>query len=188
MDALTSAADRAGWRCGCVVRSPRSSRKGRAGWCVRPRVNCRPTGRSWPPVAVRSAKAFSGWPTWATPSCIPCLALHLQPAGRIHHEAHGRGGRSRHGPCRRHEAVLHGPVAGHPLGAPADRPCCGSARGGARELHERGYRYTVRIDWTGGLGELPVRERLRDLRDAQARKLLRNAEPYGLPARLWDSC
>ena len=57
---------------------------------------------------------------------------------------------------------------------------------GARELHERGYRYTVRIDWTGGLGELPVRERLRDLRDAQARKLLRNAEPYGLPARLWD--
>ena len=56
---------------------------------------------------------------------------------------------------------------------------------GARELQERGYRYTVRIDWTGGLGELPVRERLRDLRDTQARKLLRNADPFGLPARLW---
>ena len=56
---------------------------------------------------------------------------------------------------------------------------------GARELHARGYRYTVRIDWTGGLGELAVREQLRGLRDTQARKLLRNADPLGLPTRLW---
>ena len=57
---------------------------------------------------------------------------------------------------------------------------------GARELAVRGYRFVVRIAWTGETNEDRVREALQAGRADLARKQVHNANPLGLPGRLWE--
>ncbi len=56
---------------------------------------------------------------------------------------------------------------------------------GARTLHAMGHRCTIAVDWTGGQGEEAVRARLFAADPATRRKQAANANPMGLPARLW---
>lgn len=55
---------------------------------------------------------------------------------------------------------------------------------GARLLHERGYRCTVRVNWLDGLGEEDARRALGD--GTLDRKLSGNADVFRLPRRFWD--
>lgn len=55
---------------------------------------------------------------------------------------------------------------------------------GAREVQAMGYRFTLQLNWLGGLPEDRVHASLVD--EALGRKLARNADPFGLPHRLWD--
>ena len=57
---------------------------------------------------------------------------------------------------------------------------------GARELHERAYRFTVNVNWCGPHGEEAVRATLQQLRNDQPKRKLRNAVPYPIPGRLWE--
>ncbi len=56
---------------------------------------------------------------------------------------------------------------------------------GARELHEREYRFEVGIDWTGGLGGGAVGERLDRLRVEAPKRLVTNSAQFGIPSRMW---
>ncbi|PWN05479.1 NAD(P)/FAD-dependent oxidoreductase [Rhodohalobacter mucosus] len=56
----------------------------------------------------------------------------------------------------------------------------------ARELHEKEYRYTVRVNWLAPMNELQVREKLLDLRERNARKKVVRQDLLPLPARLWE--
>ncbi|CAA9587305.1 MAG: HI0933-like protein [uncultured Truepera sp.] len=58
---------------------------------------------------------------------------------------------------------------------------------GARELHSKDYRAGLVINWLPDLRPEAVRERLRDFRDAGARKTVAGGNPYGLPQRLWSA-
>lgn len=55
---------------------------------------------------------------------------------------------------------------------------------GAREVHAMGYRFTLQLNWLGGLAEDRVHAALAD--GALSRKLAHNADPFGLPHRLWE--
>ncbi|HMN04110.1 MAG TPA: NAD(P)/FAD-dependent oxidoreductase [Flavobacteriales bacterium] len=54
---------------------------------------------------------------------------------------------------------------------------------GARTVHGLGYRFTVQVHWLGGAGEEVVRTALLD--GALQRRQAHNADPFGLPHRLW---
>lgn len=56
---------------------------------------------------------------------------------------------------------------------------------GARSIHGMGYNFSARINWLGETSEQDVRERLIVLADDIARKQAINADPFGLPKRLW---
>ena len=56
---------------------------------------------------------------------------------------------------------------------------------GARAVHAMGYSFTLQVNWLGGVSENAVRERLIDEADDIARKNAINADPFGLPKRLW---
>ncbi len=56
---------------------------------------------------------------------------------------------------------------------------------GARLLHEQGYRYTVLVDWTGGMGEQAVHTELDKAVQQHPRKRILNTPLFQLPARLW---
>jgi len=56
---------------------------------------------------------------------------------------------------------------------------------GARALHERGYRYTVLVDWTGGVGEATVVHALDRAIADHPRKQVVNTPLFGLASRLW---
>ena len=56
---------------------------------------------------------------------------------------------------------------------------------GARVLHERGYMYTLRVQWLGEVNEQKAREVLLAESVAHPRRALANASGFGLPARLW---
>lgn len=56
---------------------------------------------------------------------------------------------------------------------------------GARILHERGYAYTVRVQWIGGLKEGAARAGLQDEAASNPKRNLANSSSFGLPARLW---
>lgn len=56
---------------------------------------------------------------------------------------------------------------------------------GARVLHERGYAYTLRVQWLGEVNEQKAREVLLAESVAHPRRALANASGFGLPARLW---
>lgn len=57
---------------------------------------------------------------------------------------------------------------------------------GARVLHGMGYDFIVAIDWSGGMGEEAVREKLFTPDPTRDRKHAANADPFDLPARLWE--
>lgn len=58
---------------------------------------------------------------------------------------------------------------------------------GARELAERGYRFEVVIDWTGGAGVEAVEDLLQANRDASPKKQVGTGiEGLSIPVRLWQ--
>ncbi len=57
---------------------------------------------------------------------------------------------------------------------------------GARELAAEDYNFAVRIAWTGDSNEERVRAKLNAARSELARKQMHNANPVGLPGRLWE--
>jgi predicted Rossmann fold flavoprotein len=57
---------------------------------------------------------------------------------------------------------------------------------GARELAAQQYHFTARIAWTGDSNEERVRAKLNAARGELARKQIHNANPVGLPGRLWE--
>lgn len=57
---------------------------------------------------------------------------------------------------------------------------------GARELAERDYQFEVRVSWNGETNEQRVREQLAAGRNGLGKKQIRNANPLGLPGRLWE--
>lgn len=56
---------------------------------------------------------------------------------------------------------------------------------GARALHERGHRFTVRVNWLGGIAESALRAAWEAERALNGRRLALNANPTALPKRLW---
>ncbi|HEY1848411.1 MAG TPA: NAD(P)/FAD-dependent oxidoreductase [Opitutaceae bacterium] len=57
---------------------------------------------------------------------------------------------------------------------------------GARELHQSGYRFVVRINWAAPRTAEVARSQLEVARTSEARKQVANANPLGIPARLWE--
>ena len=55
----------------------------------------------------------------------------------------------------------------------------------ARELHDKEYRYEVKINWLYPLNDQQVREKLKMLREEQPKKQLKNQYEFKLPNRLW---
>jgi hypothetical protein len=56
----------------------------------------------------------------------------------------------------------------------------------ARELHEKEYRYDVKINWLNPLNDHQVREKLKKLRESQPKKQVKNQYEFQLPSRLWN--
>lgn len=56
---------------------------------------------------------------------------------------------------------------------------------GARIAAEMGYRFTVQVNWLGGLSEDGVRQRFTEEQEAMRRKHAENANVFALPKRLW---
>lgn len=56
---------------------------------------------------------------------------------------------------------------------------------GARELHERGYRFVLTIDWRPALGGSETEEMLNRQRELHPKKLVANSPLPELPQRLW---
>ncbi len=57
---------------------------------------------------------------------------------------------------------------------------------GARELHAAGYQFTLALNWVAPHLPAQVRARLAAERTAHARRQVATANPFGLPARLWE--
>ncbi|HVU16851.1 MAG TPA: NAD(P)/FAD-dependent oxidoreductase [Candidatus Didemnitutus sp.] len=57
---------------------------------------------------------------------------------------------------------------------------------GARVLHDCDYAFALRVNWLPALRPEAVWEALRRERDANPRRQVTTANPFGLPARLWD--
>jgi predicted Rossmann fold flavoprotein len=57
---------------------------------------------------------------------------------------------------------------------------------GARVIHDRNYRFTAQVNWLGRVSEEEVRGRLIGPDLDIARKHAANADPFGLPKRLWS--
>jgi len=55
----------------------------------------------------------------------------------------------------------------------------------ARELHDKEYRYDVKINWLYPMKDQEVREKLRDMRDMQPRKQIKNQTEFPFSNRLW---
>jgi predicted Rossmann fold flavoprotein len=58
---------------------------------------------------------------------------------------------------------------------------------GARELHDRDYRFSLRVNWLPGRTADEVLAELRARRDSQPGKAVGNSPLGGLPSRLWES-
>lgn len=56
---------------------------------------------------------------------------------------------------------------------------------GARILHERNYRFALRINWLPRLARAALESDLANLRSRQAARKISNSPPAGLPGRLW---
>ncbi len=57
---------------------------------------------------------------------------------------------------------------------------------GARELAALEYRFTVRMNWLGGLRDEAAREALNCARSTHPRRHVATWNPFGLPGRLWE--
>ena len=57
---------------------------------------------------------------------------------------------------------------------------------GARELHDCGYRFTLRVNWAPAFNPETLRAGLEEARAANPRKQLATWCPVGLPLRLWE--
>ena len=57
---------------------------------------------------------------------------------------------------------------------------------GARWLHGKDYDFILRVDWTGGKSREDVLERLRVMKEADAKKLLVGDPAFAIPGRLWE--
>jgi predicted Rossmann fold flavoprotein len=57
---------------------------------------------------------------------------------------------------------------------------------GARELHAADYRFSIRVNWVAGATADEVARALADYRHAHPKRHAATANPFGLPARLWD--
>ena len=55
----------------------------------------------------------------------------------------------------------------------------------ARELHDREYRYDIQINWLHPMTDQQVREKLRNLRDRQPKKQIKNQPEFPFSSRLW---
>ncbi|AQG79012.1 NAD(P)/FAD-dependent oxidoreductase [Spirosoma montaniterrae] len=57
----------------------------------------------------------------------------------------------------------------------------------ARELAERNYQFTLRINWTPTLNDNTLRAALQAFRQQNGRKQVVSQNPFGLPSRLWTA-
>jgi predicted Rossmann fold flavoprotein len=57
---------------------------------------------------------------------------------------------------------------------------------GARELHEMNYKFTLGLNWAGSRTPPQVQADLNSERAAHPRRQVVSANPFGLPARLWE--
>lgn len=57
---------------------------------------------------------------------------------------------------------------------------------GARELHAVGYKFAICVNWVAGVTADEVARTLADYRHAHQKRHAATANPFGLPARLWD--
>jgi predicted Rossmann fold flavoprotein len=57
---------------------------------------------------------------------------------------------------------------------------------GARELHERGYRFTLLVNWVPTYNEETMRQELIKFKDAHPKKVVVGQALLGLPHRLWQ--
>ena len=57
---------------------------------------------------------------------------------------------------------------------------------GARVLHDRGYRFTLAVDWTAPRPPAEVLAVLRQVRAEHPRQQVATGNPFGLPQRLWS--
>jgi len=57
---------------------------------------------------------------------------------------------------------------------------------GARELHARGYRFTLSLNWLAGKSTEQARTELTAARAAYPRRQLATSNPFGVPQRLWE--
>jgi predicted Rossmann fold flavoprotein len=57
---------------------------------------------------------------------------------------------------------------------------------GARILNEKNYKYSVVVNWTGGLNETDARNLLEEFKNLNLLKNIRTLAPFILPKRLWE--
>ncbi|QMW04204.1 NAD(P)/FAD-dependent oxidoreductase [Spirosoma foliorum] len=57
----------------------------------------------------------------------------------------------------------------------------------ARELADKNYNFTLRINWTPDLNDNTLRNKLQDFRQQNGRKQVVSQNPFGLPSRLWQA-
>ena len=57
---------------------------------------------------------------------------------------------------------------------------------GARWMHERDYDFTIRINWGGDVSRDDVLQRLRALKETDAKKLVAGDPAFAIPGRLWE--
>jgi predicted Rossmann fold flavoprotein len=57
---------------------------------------------------------------------------------------------------------------------------------GAREMAALGYDFRVAVNWVPAVNEEALRGRLQSSRKENAARKLRNANPFGLPQRIWE--
>ena len=58
---------------------------------------------------------------------------------------------------------------------------------GARILHEKGYRFTLRVNWVPQLNEADLRSEFQSRREKEPGRRVNNSPIGGIPARLWES-
>jgi predicted Rossmann fold flavoprotein len=57
---------------------------------------------------------------------------------------------------------------------------------GARWMHERNYEFVLRLNWCGELERAGVLARLRQVKEADAKRLVGGDPQFSIPARLWE--
>ena len=57
---------------------------------------------------------------------------------------------------------------------------------GARELAQKNWHFSILVNWIPGFNENSLREKFQKLRFEMAARKMMNANPFALPARLWE--